>query len=157
MYLEVLKTTLSILTSSHFLPQFHSSTSFWIGFNDRENEGDWLWSDRLTSSYTNWADDAPNNGGYSCASVGKSGKWHDGKCNEKLNVVCKKKGMCKVVPLYLLTKSSELYSLRGCWFKDFCGMRWNVAVFHEIRVFVHNTVWISLIRRPILLMYRSAK
>ena len=72
--------------------QFHSSNSYWIGFNDRENEGDWLWSDRSTSSYTNWADDAPNNGGYSCTSVGKSGKWHDGKCGDKLNVVCKKKG-----------------------------------------------------------------
>lgn len=76
--------------------QFHSSNSYWIGFNDRENEGDWLWSDRSTSSYTNWADDAPNNGGYSCASVGKSGKWHDGKCGDKLNVVCKKKGKINV-------------------------------------------------------------
>ncbi|XP_065670479.1 uncharacterized protein LOC100203426 isoform X28 [Hydra vulgaris] len=72
--------------------QVHSSKSFWIGFNDRENEGDWMWSDRTTSSYTNWAERAPTNGGLSCTSMIDGGKWHDEPCGEKYKFVCKRKG-----------------------------------------------------------------
>ena len=46
----------------------------------------------MTSSFTNWADDAPDNGGMSCASMVESGKWHDESCNKEMNIVCKKRG-----------------------------------------------------------------
>ena len=75
--------------------QVHSSKSFWIGFNDRESEGDWQWSDRTTSSYTNWAEKSPNNGGVSCASMVEGGNWHDEPCTEKLKFICKRKGMTR--------------------------------------------------------------
>lgn len=73
--------------------QVHSSKSFWIGFNDRESEGDWQWTDRSTSSYTNWADKSPDNGGVTCATMVEGGKWKDESCNEKNQFVCKRKGL----------------------------------------------------------------
>ena len=51
-----------------------------------------MWSDRVTSSYTNWAEKAPTNGGLSCTSMVDGGKWHDEPCAEKFKFVCKKKG-----------------------------------------------------------------
>lgn len=62
----------------------------WIGYNDKDNEGDWIWTDRMTSSYTNWNDKSPNNGGISCAIVTRTGKWHDEPCQSKYSYICKK-------------------------------------------------------------------
>ena len=73
--------------------QVYSSRNYWIGFNDKDSEGDWQWSDRLTSSYTNWDDKSPNNGGVSCAAFAEGGHWHDEPCMEKLPFICKRKGM----------------------------------------------------------------
>ena len=32
----------------------------WIGYNDIDNEGTFVWDDGSTSTYTNWADGEPN-------------------------------------------------------------------------------------------------
>eukprot|EP00795_Rhopilema_esculentum_P005038 gene5038-148_t len=72
--------------------QVYSSKNYWIGYNDQESEGDWQWSDRVTSSFTNWDDDAPNNGGVTCAAFAEGGHWHDEPCSEKLPFICKRKG-----------------------------------------------------------------
>ena len=68
----------------------YSKSDFWIGYNDIDNEGDWVWSDRTTSSYTNWDDKSPNNGGVSCAIVTRTGKWHDEPCQSQYSFICKK-------------------------------------------------------------------
>lgn len=72
------------------ISQVYSKSDFWIGYNDIDNEGDWVWSDRMTSSYTNWDDKSPNNGGVSCAIVTRTGKWHDEPCQSQYSFICKK-------------------------------------------------------------------
>ncbi|XP_078359624.1 uncharacterized protein LOC144644082 isoform X3 [Oculina patagonica] len=72
------------------ISQVYSKSDFWIGYNDIDNEGDWVWSDRMTSSYTNWDDKSPNNGGVSCAIVTRTGKWHDEPCQGQYSFICKK-------------------------------------------------------------------
>ncbi|XP_027047022.1 uncharacterized protein LOC113674731 isoform X3 [Pocillopora damicornis] len=72
------------------ISQVYSKSDFWIGYNDIDNEGDWVWSDRMTSSYTNWDDKSPNNGGVSCAIVTSTGKWHDEPCQSQFSFICKK-------------------------------------------------------------------
>ncbi|XP_057314445.1 uncharacterized protein LOC130655679 isoform X2 [Hydractinia symbiolongicarpus] len=72
--------------------QVYENKSYWIGYNDKESEGDWQWTDRSTSSYENWDDKSPNNGGVSCAAMVEGGSWHDEPCQEKLKFVCKRKG-----------------------------------------------------------------
>ena len=44
----------------------------------------------MTSSYTNWDDKSPNNGGVSCAIVTRTGKWHDEPCQSQYSFICKK-------------------------------------------------------------------
>lgn len=71
--------------------QVYSNDNLWIGYNDRENEGDWTWTDRMTSSYTNWDEASPNNGGVSCALVSSpGGSWRDESCKKKHDFICKK-------------------------------------------------------------------
>ena len=40
---------------------FGEEEHFWIGFNDIETEGDWVWSSGEPVVYTNWAEGEPNN------------------------------------------------------------------------------------------------
>ncbi|XP_074615208.1 uncharacterized protein LOC141874734 isoform X6 [Acropora palmata] len=72
------------------ISQVYSKSNFWIGYNDIDNEGDWVWTDRATSSYTNWDDKSPNNGGVSCAIVTTNGRWHDEPCQSQYGFICKK-------------------------------------------------------------------
>lgn len=54
----------------------------WIGYNDRSNEGNWVW-DNGSSSYTNWSSGEPNNSGNEdCAEMHRSdGRWNDADCS----------------------------------------------------------------------------
>jgi len=36
-------------------------SNLWIGFNDRVNEGNWVWSSNEDATYTNWESGEPNN------------------------------------------------------------------------------------------------
>lgn len=53
---------------------------FWIGYNDIDNEGDWVWSDCMMFFYINWDDKLFNNGGVLCVIVMRIGKWYDELC-----------------------------------------------------------------------------
>ncbi|XP_032238898.2 uncharacterized protein LOC5513456 isoform X2 [Nematostella vectensis] len=72
------------------ISQVYSKADMWIGYNDKNSEGDWVWSDQMTSSYTNWDERSPNNGGVTCAIVTKKGRWHDEQCQAKYSYICKK-------------------------------------------------------------------
>ena len=74
-----------------FSSQVYSDGDVWIGYNDRESEGDWTWTDKMTSSYTNWNEASPNNGGVSCALLkSPSGSWQDESCQKTHDFICKK-------------------------------------------------------------------
>lgn len=62
---------------------------FWIGLNDKEQEGKYLWIDGTEASYTNWASGQPNNAGDSdCVKIKSDGKWDDRICSEAYPVLC---------------------------------------------------------------------
>jgi len=63
---------------------------FWIGFNDRETEDEWVWVSGEPVTYTFWGDGEPNDtaGGQDCAVVGRSTPWDDGGCHGTFAYIC---------------------------------------------------------------------
>ena len=60
--------------------------SGWIAYNDKEEEGEFVWEDGCTSSYTNWGPNEPNNdpdfGGEDCTVKRNAGTvWNDVPCD----------------------------------------------------------------------------
>jgi|GEM_PF-3376871 len=70
-----------------FLSGGSVSNAYWIGFNDFEKEGNWIWSTGDPTSYSNWASGEPNNEAMSEDGAvinfhfhrgeGEFGKWND--------------------------------------------------------------------------------
>ena len=74
----------------------------WIGGNDIDTEGSWVWIDGSAWNYTNWGSGEPNNccgtpntccGGEHCVEMRGTGNgnWNDQDCNDRLPFICKKK------------------------------------------------------------------
>jgi len=74
------------------------SRNLWSGYNDEAVEGTWVWADGSTSTYTNWANNEPNNStandpihGEDYATAYPSGKWidlHDTSVSVWFPVLC---------------------------------------------------------------------
>ena len=63
--------------------------SYWIGLNDRSDEGTFVWSNGSGASYRNWATDEPNdNGNEDCAEIRTNGEWNDESCTTKRGYIC---------------------------------------------------------------------
>jgi hypothetical protein len=57
---------------------FTSTTKYWIGLTDKDQEGNWKWISGENSSYTNWNFGEPNNvGDEDYAEVVENGRWND--------------------------------------------------------------------------------
>ena len=67
-----------------------SNSTWWSGFNDRDVEGLFTWSNGDLSAYANWANGEPNNSGEEdCAQLLWSGyEWNDLVCGAALPYVC---------------------------------------------------------------------
>ena len=73
-----------------------SDDKVWIGYNDIDNEGIWMWindgiNDTIDNTFTNWHDDEPNNSGLGedCAQqIVDSGLWNDDSCSKPHTFVC---------------------------------------------------------------------
>ncbi|XP_013385293.1 perlucin-like [Lingula anatina] len=71
---------------------------WWIGANDRENEGRWVWvATNATLTFTNWfrPDDEPNNlnGNEDCVVIyykEYNNKWNDASCITNTEFVCER-------------------------------------------------------------------
>jgi hypothetical protein len=69
---------------------------FWLGFNDLELEGDWVWVDGTAADYTNWRTGEPNNGFFqelqhdfeNCAEIEPLGTWDDQDCTDLQPYAC---------------------------------------------------------------------
>jgi PKD repeat protein len=59
--------------------------TIWIGYNDRDTEGDFVWSNGDTTSYTNWNTNEPNNSGNEDVTefYSFSGRWNDANENNR--------------------------------------------------------------------------
>ncbi|XP_056016215.1 low affinity immunoglobulin epsilon Fc receptor-like [Ostrea edulis] len=72
----------------------HSIFKFWIGINDRENEGVFIGMNGHSLNFTNWGDGQPNNYDNTCASEAdcgttrKSGNWGDECCGNLYGFIC---------------------------------------------------------------------
>merc|ERR1712190_303884 len=81
---------------------------YWIGLSDRENEGQWEWSDMSPVDYTNWYPGEPNDhkhdhNGEDCGMLyaselrtGGTGKWNDVPCSRTYRPLCAKPTTQKV-------------------------------------------------------------
>ncbi|ATB27081.1 CotH kinase family protein [Melittangium boletus] len=68
-----------------------STGSWWLGLNDRVQEGDYTWTDGSPRHYTAWASGEPNNygGDEDCTQMyGSGGAWNDSACNGAANFIC---------------------------------------------------------------------
>ncbi|CAH3127383.1 unnamed protein product [Pocillopora meandrina] len=70
----------------------------WIGLNDRKQEGTYVWTDKSSLTYKNWAPKQPSNGFFGtyadCARMdadNQNGTWSMAMCRNKFGYVCKRK------------------------------------------------------------------
>lgn len=66
---------------------------FWIGRNDKEQEGTFVTVDGRTVGYSNWIPNRPNNvNNQDCAAMekipGDNGKWNDRACDRVFAYIC---------------------------------------------------------------------
>ncbi|HHO50795.1 MAG TPA: hypothetical protein ENK18_07935 [Deltaproteobacteria bacterium] len=70
---------------------------FWVGLNDRQDEGIFEWEDGTSSDFEDWSDDEPSNGllGYGileedCVELdaGDGGRWNDQPCGAEDAYLC---------------------------------------------------------------------
>jgi hypothetical protein len=85
--------TVNDVQEEAFLHRFDRGSVWWLGVNDIQTEGRWVWRDG-TSSYLPWAQGEPNNygGDEDCAAAnyfpGVLSAWVDSPCSAKFHVVC---------------------------------------------------------------------
>ena len=103
------------------------SNVFFIGYNDIDREGVWVWSGvNVTSRYTNWQSGEPNNvknSGYppgeDCVLMTATapGKWNDVPCGMSRNYICKRAGnwIWRIPSFHLQTLGNRRSLLKwGC-------------------------------------------
>jgi hypothetical protein len=70
----------------------YSTERWWMGFNDRAVEGQWVWDDASPVTYTDWFSGEPNNlGNEDCGQLNRFYPqigWNDEPCTNTLPFVC---------------------------------------------------------------------
>ena len=64
---------------------------FYLGGNDKETEGNWVWEDESEFEFTNWGDGEPSDiDGEDCLMIIPDGDWKDIDCegSYSLHYVC---------------------------------------------------------------------
>ncbi|XP_043988841.1 CD209 antigen-like protein C [Gambusia affinis] len=71
--------------------------SVWIGLNDKQTEGTWVWVDGSSPALTFWVENQPDNGGKAygaaeedCAHIRTDDLWNDLPCSQTQNWICEK-------------------------------------------------------------------
>ena len=54
--------TVRSLEENTLMSSLTTGAQCWIGYNDRDNEGTFVWADGSASTYTRWAPGEPNGG-----------------------------------------------------------------------------------------------
>ncbi|XP_061179353.1 macrophage mannose receptor 1-like [Saccostrea echinata] len=111
----------SAAVQSYILRQSHGK-EYWIGLNDRTQEGRWQWLDATTGSkYYNWNSHEPNNlGTENCVEMNfmnRQGKWNDRQCSTLVRFICQKTASNAQLPVSVSTTAAMPISVR-------CGLNW---------------------------------
>ena len=81
---------------NQFLGTFQDSSGWWIGGNDLDTEGTWVWTDGTEWDYQNWSPGQPStsysNSDEHCLEFWASTFWNDVPCNnfQRGAIICKK-------------------------------------------------------------------
>ena len=88
-------TEIQTAEENSFVAGLTGKGNVWIGYNDRAQEGTWIWSiTGKSGTYTNWSPGEPDNGGNSDCAILWSGQewtfWDDVRCDHTQWFVCEK-------------------------------------------------------------------
>ncbi|XP_065651900.1 von Willebrand factor D and EGF domain-containing protein isoform X6 [Hydra vulgaris] len=74
----------------NYISLMDSSYQFWIGLNDIQTEGKFVWNDNTTSQFFNWRSKAPDNmnNNDDCVGMLRGHGWNDISCNNHLAYIC---------------------------------------------------------------------
>ncbi|XP_054317743.1 C-type lectin domain family 17, member A isoform X3 [Pongo pygmaeus] len=80
----------------NFVAKAHGSPRvYWLGLNDRAQEGDWRWLDGSPVTLSFWEPEEPNNiHDEDCATMNKGGTWNDLSCYKTTYWICERKCSC---------------------------------------------------------------
>ena len=64
--------------------------NWWLGINDRDTEGTYLWADGSAAPWVNWGGNEPNDWGTGedCGHFRSDGKWNDIACHYAMGIIC---------------------------------------------------------------------
>eukprot|EP01084_Bolivina_argentea_P034895 64636_1 len=67
----------------------NNGSQFWIGLNDRNKDGSFMWDDNTSLNYTNWDNNQPdNNWNEDCVHYTSNSVWNDKKCYNTFAFAC---------------------------------------------------------------------
>ncbi|XP_032025855.1 C-type lectin domain family 17, member A isoform X2 [Hylobates moloch] len=80
----------------NFVAKAHGSPRvYWLGLNDRAQEGDWRWLDGSPVTLSFWEPEEPNDiHNEDCATMNKGGTWNDLSCYKTTYWICERKCSC---------------------------------------------------------------
>ena len=92
--------------------------SYWLGYNDKDTEGTFVWANGSEATYTNWYSGEPNNAGDEDVAEfnGYEGKWNDLPSNEGRFFIIEFSGTVSakdVVIPYVVTSSTGFETASG--------------------------------------------
>jgi len=102
----------------------------WIGYNDRQSEGNFEWVNR-SSSYTSWASNEPNNqDGEDCTELYADGTWNDYQCSDASSQTA----LCEKLPqTYSIGEKTDVDSSSRPS-TDFSGLEANKTYYWYVEV-----------------------
>jgi hypothetical protein len=119
---SVLATITSIELNNFIRSSFNqSSASLWIGYNDLNTEGDFLWESGQSASFTHWILEQPDNSGNeNCVEMTSNGEWDDRSCN------LTRVGICEQLPTDMTCPDGYTISLFNsrCYKREVNASNW---------------------------------
>jgi hypothetical protein len=90
------------------------SCCWWIGYNDRDTEGTWRWSNG-SSSYVNWYPGEPNNyaGNEDCSTKYSEGRWNDDDCSKQFPYICESVDGSVAINYFDYSASNTNYAMQN--------------------------------------------